>query len=156
MVTARPARAREQEAREERQRLRRERGEAYDPAEEGGGSFDEGDPFTTNLYVGNLAPDVDEEARPGIGVPRVKVTPALAREQAATSAHRDAATPHRTAASSAACFRPHFARRGWGLLACMRHLLGAAQELRPPLPPLGLPAGQLGREVGASAGLERF
>ncbi len=62
-MTARPARAREQEAREERQRLRRERGEAYDPAEDGGGSFDEGDPFTTNLYVGNLAPDVDEEAR---------------------------------------------------------------------------------------------
>jgi hypothetical protein len=26
-----------------------------------GGSFDEGDPFTTNLYVGNLAPDVTEQ-----------------------------------------------------------------------------------------------
>ncbi|EFJ48766.1 hypothetical protein VOLCADRAFT_104604 [Volvox carteri f. nagariensis] len=26
-----------------------------------GGSFDHGDPFTTNLYVGNLAPEVDEE-----------------------------------------------------------------------------------------------
>eukprot|EP00192_Tetraselmis_astigmatica_P006934 CAMPEP_0117654630 /NCGR_PEP_ID=MMETSP0804-20121206/3845_1 /TAXON_ID=1074897 /ORGANISM="Tetraselmis astigmatica, Strain CCMP880" /LENGTH=766 /DNA_ID=CAMNT_0005460921 /DNA_START=206 /DNA_END=2503 /DNA_ORIENTATION=+ len=25
------------------------------------GSFDDGDPFTTNLYVGNLAPEVDEE-----------------------------------------------------------------------------------------------
>ena len=54
--------AREQEAREERQRMRRERGVEYDPAEDGGGSFDEGDPSTTNLYVGNLAPDVDEEA----------------------------------------------------------------------------------------------
>ncbi|KAK9825189.1 hypothetical protein WJX81_005170 [Elliptochloris bilobata] len=51
----------EQEAREERQRMRRERGAEYDPTEDGGGSFDEGDPFTTNLYVGNLAPDVDEE-----------------------------------------------------------------------------------------------
>ena len=44
--------------------MRRERGLEYDPAEDGGGSFDEGDPSTTNLYVGNLAPDVDEEARP--------------------------------------------------------------------------------------------
>ena len=42
--------------------MRRERGLEYDPAEDGGGSFDEGDPSTTNLYVGNLAPDVDEEA----------------------------------------------------------------------------------------------
>lgn len=25
------------------------------------GSFDDGDPFTTNLYVGNLAPDVTEQ-----------------------------------------------------------------------------------------------
>ncbi len=25
------------------------------------GSLDEGDPYTTNLYVGNLAPDVDEQ-----------------------------------------------------------------------------------------------
>ena len=24
------------------------------------GSYDDGDPTTTNLYVGNLAPDVDE------------------------------------------------------------------------------------------------
>lgn len=57
-----PAGPREQKAREERQRMRRERGLEYDPAEDGGGSFDEGDPSTTNLYVGNLAPDVDEEA----------------------------------------------------------------------------------------------
>lgn len=28
---------------------------------EEGGSFDDSDPWTTNLYVGNLAPDVDEE-----------------------------------------------------------------------------------------------
>ena len=27
------------------------------------GSHDEGDPATTNLYVGNLMPDIDEEAR---------------------------------------------------------------------------------------------
>ena len=26
----------------------------------GGGSFDEGDPYTTNVYLGNIAPDVDE------------------------------------------------------------------------------------------------
>ena len=62
----RSGKRREQEAREERQRLRRERGVDYDPAEDGAGSFDEGDPFTTNLYVGNLAPDVDEEVRFGL------------------------------------------------------------------------------------------
>jgi hypothetical protein len=27
------------------------------------GSHDDGDPYTTNLYVGNLAPDVTEQAR---------------------------------------------------------------------------------------------
>ncbi|KAK9824009.1 hypothetical protein WJX72_006933 [[Myrmecia] bisecta] len=54
---------RDQEHREERQRLRRERGmSAIDTMDDDGlGSFDDGDPFTTNLYVGNLAPDVDEE-----------------------------------------------------------------------------------------------
>jgi U2-associated protein SR140 len=31
---------------------------------EDGGSFDDGDPFSTNLYVGNLAPDIDEEVLP--------------------------------------------------------------------------------------------
>ena len=48
----------------ERQKQRRERGSSFDagPAiDDGMGSFDDGDPFTTNLYVGNLAPDVDEE-----------------------------------------------------------------------------------------------
>ena len=30
------------------------------------GSFDDGDPYTTNLYVGNLAPDVDEEVPPSL------------------------------------------------------------------------------------------
>lgn len=29
--------------------------------DDGLGSFDDGDPFTTNLYVGNLAPTVDED-----------------------------------------------------------------------------------------------
>ena len=52
---------REQEAREERQRLRREQGAELE--DDGAGSFDDGDPYTTNLYVGNLAPDVDEEVR---------------------------------------------------------------------------------------------
>ena len=52
--------SRDQEAREERQRLRRERGGVPDP-DDGLGSFDDGDPCTTNLYVGNLAPGVDEE-----------------------------------------------------------------------------------------------
>lgn len=53
---------REQEYRDERQRRRKESGapleedDGMDP-----GSFDDGDPYTTNLYVGNLAPDVDEE-----------------------------------------------------------------------------------------------
>lgn len=27
------------------------------------GSHDSGDPFTTNLFIGNLAPDVDEQVR---------------------------------------------------------------------------------------------
>lgn len=53
---------REQEAREERQRIRREQGPGWE--DEKDGSFDDGDPYTTNLYVGNLAPDVDEEVRP--------------------------------------------------------------------------------------------
>ena len=52
---------REQEAREERQRMRREYGVTYE--DDGLGSFDDGDPYTTNLYVGNLAPTVDEEVR---------------------------------------------------------------------------------------------
>ncbi len=50
---------REQEAREERQRMRRDYGVTYEGDDLG--SFDDGDPFTTNLYVGNLAPTVDEE-----------------------------------------------------------------------------------------------
>ena len=53
---------REQEAREERQRIRREQGPGWE--DEKDGSFDDGDPYTTNLYVGNLAPDVDEEGQP--------------------------------------------------------------------------------------------
>ncbi len=53
---------RDQEAREERQRLRKERGSGFDLLPDDGlGSFDDGDPFTTNLYVGNLVPEVDEE-----------------------------------------------------------------------------------------------
>lgn len=54
---------RDQEAREERQRLRKERGSGFTDLlpDDGLGSFDDGDPFTTNLYVGNLAPEVDEE-----------------------------------------------------------------------------------------------
>ena len=52
---------REQEAREERQRMRREYGVTYE--DDGMGSFDDGDPYTTNLYVGNLAPTVDEDVR---------------------------------------------------------------------------------------------
>jgi hypothetical protein len=39
--------------------LRREFGSSFD--DDAAGSFDDGDPYTTNLYVGNLAPDVDEE-----------------------------------------------------------------------------------------------
>lgn len=54
------AEGRQQEEREERQRARREKG-FTDPFDDGLGSFDDGDPYTTNLYVGNLAPDVDEE-----------------------------------------------------------------------------------------------
>ena len=50
---------REQEAREERQRMRREYGVTF--ADDELGSFDDGDPYTTNLYVGNLAPTVDED-----------------------------------------------------------------------------------------------
>jgi len=50
---------RDQEAREERQRMRRDYGVSYE--DDGMGSFDDGDPYTTNLYVGNLAPTVDED-----------------------------------------------------------------------------------------------
>jgi U2-associated protein SR140 len=53
---------REQEERE----ARREAGLQL-PREEAGpgmaGSHDAGDPFTTNLFIGNLAPDVDEQVR---------------------------------------------------------------------------------------------
>ena len=56
---------REQDERAERQRQRRERGSSFgDPGsavDDGMGSFDDGDPYTTNLYVGNLATTVDEE-----------------------------------------------------------------------------------------------
>ena len=55
---------RDQDARSERQRVRRERGSSFElgpPVDDGMGSFDDGDPYTTNLYVGNLAATVDEE-----------------------------------------------------------------------------------------------
>ena len=42
--------------------MRREYGVTYE--DDGLGSFDDGDPYTTNLYVGNLAPTVDEEVAP--------------------------------------------------------------------------------------------
>lgn len=42
---------REQERRDERQRMRKETGGALDPLDEEG-SFDDGDPYTTNLYIG--------------------------------------------------------------------------------------------------------
>ncbi|KAL3151330.1 hypothetical protein ABBQ38_013163 [Trebouxia sp. C0009 RCD-2024] len=51
---------REQEKREERQRMRSEAGGALDLLDDEG-SFDDGDPYTTNLYIGNLAPEVNEE-----------------------------------------------------------------------------------------------
>lgn len=45
-----PLSVREQEKREERQRMRSEAGGALDLDDEG--SFDDGDPYTTNLYIG--------------------------------------------------------------------------------------------------------
>ena len=59
---------REQEARDERMKLLRDGQITVDdlPREDAfgatmrGGSFDDGDPYTTNLYLGNIAPDVDE------------------------------------------------------------------------------------------------
>ena len=59
---------REQEARDERMKLLKEGQITVDdlPREDAfgatmrGGSFDDGDPYTTNLYLGNIAPDVDE------------------------------------------------------------------------------------------------
>ena len=42
---------REQERREERQRARADAGGALDALDEEG-SFDDGDPYTTNLYIG--------------------------------------------------------------------------------------------------------
>eukprot|EP00891_Asterochloris_glomerata_P009463 jgi/Astpho2/9463/Aster-x1581 len=50
----------EQEKREERQRLK-EQGVVLEDDPDGVGSFDDGDPHTTNLYIGNLAPDLNEE-----------------------------------------------------------------------------------------------
>lgn len=60
-----PIKYREQEAKEERLKLLREGHISISelPKEDnlgGKGSFDDGDPFTTNLYLGNVAPDVDE------------------------------------------------------------------------------------------------
>lgn len=62
-LTAPSAFCREQEEREARKEAglpppREERGSGsfFDK-----GSFDTGDPYTTNLFVGNLAPDVDEQ-----------------------------------------------------------------------------------------------
>ena len=52
---------RDQQEREDRKKERLERGSAFDMLPEDGGSFDDADPWTTNLYVGNLSPDVDEE-----------------------------------------------------------------------------------------------
>lgn len=56
---------RDQEIRKERFRSRKEgRSSGFDVVPDRFptiGSFADGDPFTTNLYVGNLAPDVDEE-----------------------------------------------------------------------------------------------
>jgi len=57
---------RDQERREERAKTgERGRSTAFDVQPSEGphhqhGSFDDGDPFTTNLYVGNLSPEVDE------------------------------------------------------------------------------------------------
>ena len=59
---------REQEARDERAKVLREGGvpvddlSSFDASSYGmnAGCFDDGDPNTTNLYVGNIAPDVDE------------------------------------------------------------------------------------------------
>ncbi|DBA82509.1 TPA: hypothetical protein ACH3X2_000737 [Trebouxia sp. C0005] len=51
---------REQERREERQKMRADAGGALDPMDDEG-SFDDGDPYTTNLYIGNLTPDINEE-----------------------------------------------------------------------------------------------
>lgn len=58
-----PPACREQEEREARKeaglpppREERAPGSFFDK-----GSFDTGDPYTTNLFVGNLAPDVDEQ-----------------------------------------------------------------------------------------------
>ena len=45
---------REQERREERQRIRKEAGGTLDPLDDEG-SFDDGDPYTTNLYIGQLS-----------------------------------------------------------------------------------------------------
>ncbi|GMH42641.1 hypothetical protein BSKO_10560 [Bryopsis sp. KO-2023] len=56
---------RDQEIREERFKQRKEgRASGFDVVPDRFptvGSFADGDPYTTNLYVGNLAPDVDEE-----------------------------------------------------------------------------------------------
>mmetsp|Transcript_16329 Transcript_16329/g.48953 ORF Transcript_16329/g.48953 Transcript_16329/m.48953 type:complete len:1001 (+) Transcript_16329:302-3304(+) len=48
-----------QQEREERMQTRREMG--LEPEAEEYANADDNDPFTTNLYVGNLSPDVDEE-----------------------------------------------------------------------------------------------
>ena len=45
------ANRREQERREERQKMRADAGGVLDPMDDEG-SFDDGDPYTTNLYIG--------------------------------------------------------------------------------------------------------
>ena len=52
---------REQEEREARQQELRDLGLPANADEMDPGALNDVDPYTTNLYVGNLAPDVDEE-----------------------------------------------------------------------------------------------
>ncbi|EFN50499.1 hypothetical protein CHLNCDRAFT_55819, partial [Chlorella variabilis] len=55
--------------REQEEREARKEAGLPPPREDNGpaGSFDSGDPFTTNLFIGNLAPDCDEQARSAAG-----------------------------------------------------------------------------------------
>lgn len=40
------------------------------------GSYDDSDPFTTNLYVGNIHPEVSSKRGRGVGVGGTEVMPA--------------------------------------------------------------------------------
>jgi hypothetical protein len=68
-----------------------------------GGSFDEGDPFTTNLYVGNLSPDVTEQVGGGRRSGAGAQGPALRGRRSGAGAQGPALRGRRSGAGQARC-----------------------------------------------------